>query len=66
MKTLVALMAVVTVLAWSAAAYGQMYKWVDKNGRTHYTDTPPPPDAKSSAPPPGSRAPDAPAKAGDA
>ena len=31
------------VLCGGAAA--QMYRWVDKDGRTHYTQTPPPPDA---------------------
>lgn len=45
------------MLALSVAAYGQMYKWVDKQGKTHYTDSPPPADAKSVAPPPGARAP---------
>jgi hypothetical protein len=49
-------------LALSAVAYGQMYKWVDKEGKTHYTDTPPPSDAKSVMPAPAARAPDAPAK----
>ena len=56
MKTLVAMMA---VLALSPAAHGEMYKWVDKDGKTHYTDTPPPPDAKSATPPATSRAPSA-------
>jgi glutaredoxin len=27
-------------------ALGQAYRWVDQNGRVHYTQTPPPPDAK--------------------
>jgi hypothetical protein len=49
-------------LALSAAAYGQMYKWVDKEGKTHYTDTPPPSDAKSAAPAPASRPRGAPTK----
>jgi glutaredoxin len=31
----------------SAGASAQMYRWVDRDGRTHYTQTPPPPDAKS-------------------
>lgn len=26
----------------SAASAGQLYKWVDENGNTHYGDTPPP------------------------
>ncbi|MCC6609206.1 MAG: DUF4124 domain-containing protein [Burkholderiales bacterium] len=29
----------------SAAAFAQTYRWVDKDGRVHYTDTPPPPSA---------------------
>jgi glutaredoxin len=32
-------------LACSDAA-GQAYRWVDENGRVHYTQTPPPPGAK--------------------
>ncbi|OQX14486.1 MAG: hypothetical protein BWK73_09430 [Thiothrix lacustris] len=32
------------LLTTDAAA--EMYKWTDKNGETHYTQTPPPPDAK--------------------
>ncbi len=27
-------------------ASAEMYKWTDKSGETHYTQTPPPPDAK--------------------
>jgi len=27
-------------------AFGQAYRWVDQDGRVHYTQTPPPPDAK--------------------
>ncbi|HZR67493.1 MAG TPA: glutaredoxin family protein [Burkholderiales bacterium] len=33
------------VLAVSSA-HAQMYRWVDKDGGTHYTQTPPPPDAR--------------------
>lgn len=29
-------------MALAAAALGQQYKWVDKNGRTQYGDVPPP------------------------
>jgi glutaredoxin len=36
---------VIAALAGSAAAQ-QMYRWLDENGRTHVTDTPPPPGAK--------------------
>lgn len=31
----------------AAGALGQAYRWVDKDGRVHYTQTPPPPDAKN-------------------
>jgi glutaredoxin len=29
-----------------SGAFGQAYRWVDQDGRVHYTQTPPPPDAK--------------------
>jgi hypothetical protein len=48
---------ILVMLMASAASYAQMYKWVDKDGKTHYTDTPPPSDAKSVTPPPAVRAP---------
>lgn len=38
-------------LAMASGAEAQMYKWVDKDGKTHYTDTPPPPDTKALAAP---------------
>lgn len=31
----------------ASVAWGQQYRWVDENGRVHYTDTPPPPSAKN-------------------
>jgi glutaredoxin len=34
------------LLLCTGAASAQMYKWVDANGKTHFTDTPPPPTAK--------------------
>jgi hypothetical protein len=34
-------------LAFTAAATAQMYRWVDKDGRVHYTSTPPPAGTKS-------------------
>ena len=37
-------------LAVSASAHSQMYKWVDKDGKTHYSDKPPPADAKQQTP----------------
>jgi Domain of unknown function (DUF4124) len=30
------------LLALSVSAHSQMYKWPDKDGRVHYSDTPPP------------------------
>ena len=35
----------VIILLISTATNAQIYKWVDKNGKTQYTDQPPPPDA---------------------
>lgn len=46
-------------LALSATAYSQMYKWVDKEGKTHYTDSPPPSDAKTITSAPAARPRDA-------
>jgi hypothetical protein len=34
-------------LAFAAAASAQLYRWVDKDGRVHYTATPPPPGTKA-------------------
>jgi glutaredoxin len=41
----IALGAFALLLAVSFAAHAQMYRWTDKQGRVHYTDTPPPKDA---------------------
>lgn len=46
MKALVCIIAL--VLAAAPAAAGKLYKWVDKDGNLHYTDQPPPPEAKTS------------------
>lgn len=35
------------MLAFAATALAQMYRWVDKDGRVHYTATPPPPGVKA-------------------
>ncbi len=35
------------LLLCAGAASAQMFKWVDANGKTHFTDTPPPANAKS-------------------
>ena len=37
-------------LAASASAHSQMYKWMDKDGKTQYSDQPPPADAKQQTP----------------
>ncbi|HEY5898930.1 MAG TPA: DUF4124 domain-containing protein [Burkholderiales bacterium] len=52
------LVAVLAALAFSAAAAAQTYKWVDKDGKVRYGDTPPP-GAKATPlkPPPGPSAP---------
>lgn len=55
------------MLAFAASAFAQMYRWVDKDGRVHYTATPPPPGVKAralqapagAAPAPGDAASDA-------
>lgn len=36
-------------LAFAAAASAQLYRWVDKDGRVHYTSTPPPAGTKARA-----------------
>jgi glutaredoxin len=43
----IALLAGVVLAVSCGAASAQMYRWVDKDGRTHYTQTPPPPDARN-------------------
>jgi len=39
--------AVLFAVALAGAQAQQMYRWVDKDGKVHYTQQPPPPDAKS-------------------
>ena len=46
MKTLLMLLAL--ALAAGPAAAGKLYKWTDKDGNVHYTDQPPPSEAKAS------------------
>lgn len=36
-----------SALLLTGTAYADMYKWTDKNGKTHYTQTPPPADVDS-------------------
>ncbi|MGH8735484.1 MAG: DUF4124 domain-containing protein, partial [Burkholderiales bacterium] len=39
-------LAIAITCAAGAAAAQQFYRWIDQQGRTHVTDTPPPPGAK--------------------
>ena len=41
--------ACVALLAVPAAAQSSVYKWTDKDGKVHFSDTPPPLDAKASS-----------------
>jgi hypothetical protein len=41
------LVPVLVLLAATAGADGTVYKWIDKEGRTHYTDCPPPPGCQA-------------------
>lgn len=44
MKKIIALASLFSLtLLVSVATHAEIYKWVDKNGRVHYTATPPPP-----------------------
>jgi glutaredoxin len=45
MKSLALIVALMMVIAPATA--GKLYKWVDKDGRVHYTDQLPPPEAKT-------------------
>jgi len=46
MPTRTTIVAVAVALAGAATAAGaQTYRWIDQNGRVHYSDTPPPPQA---------------------
>lgn len=46
MKLSTILVAVVATVATHSAMASDFYRWVDKNGTTHYTKTPPPKGAK--------------------
>ena len=43
MRTLIGIL----LLATACSAGAQMYRWTDESGKTHFTDTPPPPAAKN-------------------
>jgi hypothetical protein len=66
MNRTLALLLFLCVFAFGGAANAQLYKWVDKDGKTRYGDTPPPGAKKSEikAPPPGAPAPTAASKDG--
>lgn len=49
---------------FAAAAYGQQYKWVDKDGRVQYGDAPPPGASPQRLRPPPAGTPEAPAAKG--
>ena len=52
MKTIAVMLA---LLAVGTTAQAQVYKWVDKDGKTHFSDTPPPGGAKPITPAPAPR-----------
>ena len=41
-----AALAMAALVALAAQAQTTVYRWVDKDGKTHFSDTPPPPDAR--------------------
>lgn len=45
-RTLWPLLLSAVLMVLSGAVQAELYRWVDENGRVHYTDTPPPPNAK--------------------
>ena len=49
MKTAIALAALMLALPLAADAQTTLYRWVDKDGKVHFSDTPPPPDARSAS-----------------
>lgn len=45
MKSQIKLFIAIAILLATATVAAQVYKWVDKDGKVQYTDTPPPPEA---------------------
>ncbi len=45
MKSPIQFFAAIAILLATATVAAQVYKWVDKDGKVQYTDTPPPPGA---------------------
>lgn len=46
MKKALLIPVILLVTGLTSSAFAEMYKWIDKNGEVHYTQTPPPADAK--------------------
>jgi len=44
-KTAIAVAMAACMLAWAAQAQTSVYRWVDKDGKVHFSSEPPPPDA---------------------
>ncbi len=61
MKTIALMLA---LLSMGATAHAQVYKWVDKDGKTQFSDMPPPGGAKPMTPAPAPRSPGSGASAG--
>ena len=49
--------ATLAILALALPAWGELYKWIDANGKVHYSDQPPPANAKPQKAPPAPRTP---------
>jgi hypothetical protein len=50
MKSPIQLFIALAILLATATVAAQVYKWVDKDGKVQYTDTPPPPGAAKADP----------------
>ena len=50
MKSPIQLFIAIAILLATATVAAQVYKWVDKDGKVQYTDTPPPPGATKAEP----------------
>lgn len=49
MKSPVQLLIAFAIMLATATVFAQVYRWVDKDGKVNYTDTPPPKDTKGEA-----------------
>jgi glutaredoxin len=48
-KRLITTACCLVLLATAAVAQTNVYRWVDKDGKVHFSDTPPPPEARESS-----------------